>query len=545
MARKVYQINEFPNSRYKFDIIDNARDGKNCVDTWKTIFEREKSKGAVGIINLGYFGLSGGGYASGCKIHGTWMCKPQYTAYGICIDEEGNAFLGNGDESNAYSYAEAVPTYLVNGVEYSRDQTWTRNGTTTLGFKGSNLVCMLCDKDNGQSTEEQIEAMEDYGCQTILRMDGSWSSHGVLGYGHVCQPSQMRKDRNYLVIYDKEYEAPMSDKKLFLDPYGNGSEEETFAICDKIKYYLEKYEGVEVMISRYRDNPELDSSLRADQCNQWGADLVYSINVNASGEVDGLAAAWSNKPTSNAYLFAKKIIANMKETGMTVSDEPALLADDPILRETTACAALALFTGDNSTEAKRFNAVKVSIKSICEELGITYNTLPEPEADPEPEPEEPVYEDDPFNEYSDEERETFQNLKKMGIIDASAKMGEVVRYGDLATILAKAVDNMAKDDEDKETDIEDPIEDSDTTIETPDEPTLTIDEEYLTTLITGVLSKNGLTKEAMATQISNAVTEYMASYGLNKKIVEMTKTCFEVVIKALDQVDTDSISNPS
>lgn len=41
MARKVYQINEFPNSLYKFDIIDNARDGKNCVDTWKTIFERE------------------------------------------------------------------------------------------------------------------------------------------------------------------------------------------------------------------------------------------------------------------------------------------------------------------------------------------------------------------------------------------------------------------------------------------------------------------------------------------------------------------------
>ena len=47
MARKVYQINEFPNSRYKFDIIDNARNGKNCVDKWQTIFEREKSKGAV------------------------------------------------------------------------------------------------------------------------------------------------------------------------------------------------------------------------------------------------------------------------------------------------------------------------------------------------------------------------------------------------------------------------------------------------------------------------------------------------------------------
>ena len=544
MARKVYQINEFPNSRYKFDIIDNARDGKNCVDTWKTIFEREKSKGAVGIINLGYFGLSGGGYASGCKIHGTWMCQQQYTAYGICIDEEGNAFLGTGNESNAYSYAEAVPAYLINDVEYNRDQTWTRNGTTTLGFKGDTLVCMLCDKDNGQSTAEQIEAMEDYGCQTILRMDGSWSSHGVLGFGHVCQPSQMRKDRNYLIIYDKEYEAPMSDKKLFLDPYGNGSEEETFAICDEIKYYLEKYEGVEVMLSRYRANPELDQSLRADQSDQWGADLIYCINVNASSEnSDGLTACWTNKTTSTAYLFAQQIAEKMKEIGMNVSTTPVVLPDDPMLAESKACAALALCVGDYSTEANRYPMVVVSVKAICEQLGITYNPLPEPAEPGEPE-EVPTYEDDPFNEYSDEERDTFQDLKKLGIIDSKAKMGEVVRYGDLATILSRAVDNIAEEDEDEETDIEDPIEDN-PTIDTPNEPTLTIDEEYLKNLITGILTANGLTKEAMATQISNAVTEYMASYGLNKKIVEMTKTCFEVVIKALDQVDTDSISNPS
>ena len=228
---------------------------------------------------------------------------------------------------------------------------------------------------------------------------------------------------------------------------------------------------------------------------------------------------------------------------MNVSTTPVVLPDDPMLAESKACAALALCVGDYSTEANRYPMVVVSVKAICEQLGITYNPLPEPAEPGEPE-EVPTYEDDPFNEYSDEERDTFQDLKKLGIIDSKAKMGEVVRYGDLATILSRAVDNIAEEDEDDETDIEDPIEDN-PTIDTPDEPALTIDEEYLKNLITGILTANGLTKEAMATQISNAVTEYMATYGLNKKIVEMTKTCFEVVIKALDQVDTDSISNPS
>ena len=144
-APKVYQIAEFPNDKYRFDIVDNP----SCAKTWKQLFEAEQANGAVGIINLGYFGLSGGGYASGCKIHGTWMCNPVYDAYGICIDEDGNAFVGTGKEDNAYSYSEAVPAYTVNGEEMNRDQTWTANGTTTLGFKDGNLVCMLCDKDNG------------------------------------------------------------------------------------------------------------------------------------------------------------------------------------------------------------------------------------------------------------------------------------------------------------------------------------------------------------------------------------------------------------
>ena len=129
-------------------------------------------------------------------------------------------------------------------------------------------------------------------------------------------------------------------------------------------------------------------------------------------------------------------------------------------------------------------------------------------------------------------------MKKLGIFPENAKLGDVIRYGDLVNILDKVVENMPEEDEDTETDIKDPIEGN-------DEPILTIDEEYLKNLITGILTQNGLTKEDMATQVSKAVTEYMASYNLNQKIIDMTKTCFEVVIKALDRVDLTKINNPS
>ena len=530
-APKVYQINEFPNSRYKFDIIDNYENGKACTKTWKQIFEEEKFKGAIGILNLGYFNMTTGAYASGIKIHGEWLCKPDYTAYGICIDKDGNAFVGTGHEDNAYSYSEALPTFSLDGKASNRDQTWSSNGTTTIGFKDGNVVCMLCDKDNGQSSAEQISAMEEYGCQTIFRYDGSWSSHGVLGFGKVVQPSQMRKDRPYLVIYDKEYEAPMSNKKLTLDPYGVDNDENTFAICDELKSYLETYEGIEVMITRYRDNPTLDSSLRADQSNQWGANLVFSINVDGSGTVEGTTVAWTSNQSSGAYKFASLILQKMKDAGLTVSSVPAVLSNDPILRETTACAALALFVGDYSTEVNRFKAIKICAKAICEQLGITYNELPEPEVEPET-PKDP---DDPNNDYTEEERVIFRDLKSKGYIPEKAKMGEVIRYGELAMIISKILENTSTSEDnvpDENPSVDKQPDDDD------EEPALTIDEEYLKSMIDNILTNKGITKDTIAELVSNAVEEYMKTYNLNDKIIAVNKTCFEVVVEALGKVDS-------
>lgn len=436
-APKVYTIAEFSNDKYRFDIVDNP----SCSDTWLNIFEKYRENGAIGIINLGYFGLSGGGYASGCKIHGEWMFQQTYDGYGICIDENGNAFVGTGKEENAYSYSEAVPAFLVNGESMNRDQTWTANGTTTLGFKDGNLVCMLCDKDNGQSTAEQISAMEEYGCQTILRMDGSWSSHGRLGMGKVCQPSQMRKDRSYLIIYDRNYVAPRTTKKVTLDPYGTATSEAMFAICDEIKEALEKVEGIECMISRFRDNPSLSSSLRADQSDCWKADLVYSVLIGESSNTGkGVCCAWTSKETSTAYKFAASIRDLMKEANIPVADEISVMATDPILKETYACAAMAAFVGDYSTKELRRTAVEVSVKAICNKFGVEYIDIGSIYDEPTDEP--PVEDtntssEDVYGEYDEETRKRFKEYVDAGIIPTGVTMGQVIRYGDIIGILDK------------------------------------------------------------------------------------------------------------
>ena len=506
-APKVYQIAEFPNDKYRFDIVDNP----SCAKTWKQLFEAEQANGAVGIINLGYFGLSGGGYASGCKIHGTWMCNPVYDAYGICIDEDGNAFVGTGKEDNAYSYSEAVPAYTVNGEEMNRDQTWTANGTTTLGFKDGNLVCMLCDKDNGQSTSEQIAAMEEYGCQTILRMDGSWSSHGKLGYGKVVQPSQMRKDRSYMIIYDRNYVAPRTTKKLTLDPYGVTDDENTFAVCDEIKKALEEVEGIECMITRYRDNPDLDNSLRADQSNQWGANLVFGINVSGAStdDIDAVTAAWTNKSTSTAFKFATLIAENVKEAGMKTSDSPAVMSTDPILKETTACAAMVVFVGDYSTEEARKPVVEIAVKSICEQLGVEYieiNTEPE-------EPVDPIFKDDPFMMYDKDTNTKFQELKSLGIFSADIQIQEVVRYGDLTNVIYRLIKNESNGGSGTVTD---PIE--------PGTGEITIDEDWLKSFV------------------AEAITEYI-NENLPSTIDEKVNASLEEKVTAVNSLIDTSIAD--
>lgn len=482
-APKVYQIAEFPNSRYKFDIYD-----ANCSEAWMDILANEKANGAIGIINLGYFGLDGGGWASGCKIHGEWMCKQTYTAYGICIDKDGNAFIGTGDEDNAYSYAEAVPAYMVNGTEMNTDQYWANNGTTTLGFKDGNLVCMLCDKDNGQNSSEQIAAMKEYGCTDILRMDGSWSSHGCLGFGHSVQPSQMRKDRSYLIIYDKQYTAPRTSKKVTIDPHGTGDAEKfanTFAICDEIKKALEETEGIECMISRYRDNADLDETLRAGQSDCWKANLIYSIDVDQTSDTGCTAYACSSSSTSKSNMFANYILSLMKEAGLQTTDTVKVSTTDVMLAKSYACAGLAMFVGDYSTEKLRWKAVEISVKAICNQLGVEY--IPIPELDNEeilPEPDTSAVEYDPFNMYPDEYLRTqFQAFIKAGIFSEGVKMGEIVRYGDLTKALLVIIKAIADGDsaKDEDTDNVEPSQPDDTVAE-PESPVIGLDENLVEAL---------------------------------------------------------------
>jgi N-acetylmuramoyl-L-alanine amidase len=65
---------------------------------------------------------------------------------------------------------------------------------------------------------------------------------------------------------------------------GNGLFEKnlTLSICQKIKEELEEYENTEVLMSRDSD-VYLSLDERTRKANNWGADLLVSVHINASG----------------------------------------------------------------------------------------------------------------------------------------------------------------------------------------------------------------------------------------------------------------------
>src|SRR3954465_10561151 len=84
-------------------------------------------------------------------------------------------------------------------------------------------------------------------------------------------------------------------KKIFLDAghggkdngaSGNGLKEKdlTLAITLLTRDYLQKYEGVDIKLSRSADTyPTLKQ--RTDAANAWGADLLVSIHINSAPTV--------------------------------------------------------------------------------------------------------------------------------------------------------------------------------------------------------------------------------------------------------------------
>lgn len=189
------QIAEFPQSKFKFRIYDNPQ-----KKSWQTI---RAETGAYALINLGYFSFSTFEPDDALMVAGQWLRQPAWGYHGILIDAGGRLTVGHSTEA-VYDYCNGEPVYKLSGADYPGAAHYTRNGNTMLGVKADGtVVLMLCAKDKGQTSAEGVKALEARGCVHILRFDGSWSSQGSLGPGVDVDPSQERKVRSYLLVFER------------------------------------------------------------------------------------------------------------------------------------------------------------------------------------------------------------------------------------------------------------------------------------------------------------------------------------------------------
>lgn len=99
-----------------------------------------------------------------------------------------------------------------------------------------------------------------------------------------------RIEQYNLTKYDKEV---INMVKIYIDPghggtdpgaTGNGLKEKdlTLAISKRIESLLKDYEGVQIKLSRTTDQT-LSLKQRTDMANNWGADYLMSVHINAGG----------------------------------------------------------------------------------------------------------------------------------------------------------------------------------------------------------------------------------------------------------------------
>lgn len=409
---KNYRYAEFNPDDYYFDIIDNT----DRSLTWMDILKNERSKGAVGIINLSYFSLGTGVLQSATKIHGEWLLNPSYQINGLCIDKNGRLFMDTNNCSSAYSYTEGCPPMYKNGTKDYNYKSFERNGSTHIGFKKDGTVCiLLCDKDNGISSDDANQVLLDAGCIDILRMDGSWSSHGSLGLNEVCSPSEYRYDRLYLVIYKRGCTI-MPTHKITLDVYGNFPEEihpMSWSMVRKLQSAFNR-QNMEAMIDVFPENYSLKSELRAKQSNKWNADICLTIDADYIESEKARVTSSSAGSTAGRNILASKILASFKETGIDCNDTVTHDMNIVMLANTNAVANFIRYNDELlASEYIMDAAVEATVKGVCDYLGVEYI---------EP-PEEPV------------EKSSFEKLKDASIFPEDAKEDDELTYEELAEIL--------------------------------------------------------------------------------------------------------------
>ena len=430
------KIAEFPQSKFKFRIYDNPR-----KKSWQTI---KAETGAYALINLGYFSFSTFEPDDALMVAGQWLRQPAWGYHGILIDAGGRLTVGHSTEA-VYDYCNGEPVYKLSGADYPGAAHYTRNGNTMLGVKADGtVVLLLCAKDEGQTSAEGVKALEARGCVHILRFDGSWSSQGSLGPGLDVDPSQERKVRSYLLVFersgagtdnDKEDKPVNGKKTVCLDPgHGpgtvNGSpdgayKEREFAwdMGQRIKDLL-KAQGVEVVLTRTGDSkPSLTE--RAAVSNRAGADCLVSLHSNAEGSnklwgsARGLMVYTSAGPTNAPRnVLARDILDRMKEAGVLVRSTPIVHDMSlTVLVKTDAPACLIEYGFHTNREdvellkdsAYRDKLAQATAHGICDWLGVDYA-----------EPEQP---DKPAEWYAGAQAW----VKELGIADGTRPLDNVTR----------------------------------------------------------------------------------------------------------------------
>lgn len=386
-----YNLKEYPQSRYYFDMYDNTNRDKNWMGILEENMVGPNGGALVGIVNLSYFSLADGSLQSAVKLHGTWLRDYQYTGLaGIGLDANGKMKPAYPNEDN-YSFTDGCPPMYMYGEKTDNYGSYPTNGYTGIGITsdGSSVCIIQADKDQGITSEQANTIFLEKGYTSIFRMDGSYSSHGRLEMGKVCSPSQYRVDRLYLLIYDREADY-VRDKyyRITLDPYGDFSPTSHPKTWEMVNILQSKFieQNIDCMISTFPDNYNMGSNIRAKQSNTWLANICLSIDADqidsnsmsvsitsSNGTTGNRISVVSSSAGSTAgrNILANAFIDAFKNANYQTKD---LSHDNGIvmLSNTTATANFMRFNQpDISTETMN-DLSDIIVKTVCSYLGINY-----------------------------------------------------------------------------------------------------------------------------------------------------------------------------
>lgn len=340
-----YVANSFSQEDYYFDIYINDKANKK---TWVEILN---DTGAYGICNLGYFSLSNFSLQSNLKYRGNWLCGPQYSEYGIAIDKDGkmtceaNTLDSNlVPTDNLYSYTCGLPCLMRDGEIINTAYT-AKNGCTMIGFdRDNNVSIVMSDKDYGLDTNEAVDILKRlYNCTDILRMDGSWSTNGIIDHFTAVQPNTYRYDKVYLLIYAKTRKHSLKNIVTIDTPDVLENKVVTTGLAAMLN---SKTNGVISPLFNQYNNAIVDLSpeVRALRSNNTGAKLFISVAYKGTSDTIDVACTTSSAgDTAARNVLAKLIETSYSEAGYKVQKRQYDFSNKALVKASAPAVLIELY----------------------------------------------------------------------------------------------------------------------------------------------------------------------------------------------------------